>query len=281
MDGLWTTASNSRIYSPIGKYRLDHAFLAVELLGYLVDHKYVNYLASNLGIQVRKVKTVAIFDIVSVFWNIWLVAQDAAKVRAIAYFQGRWRKRFQQIMGPWNNGNVQAVNDTDPFTQEQLIAINQAAPNSVFSYRDLKNNIYAFSAEALYRNIFDYGSVTNPLTRDEIPLLDRLRLQEGYLKFCHPRNSQLLATGARSMTLRSRSNPTTMQSQSHSQMHLRAPYVQVVDRNDQNSNDQNSRNPSIAFTEVSSVLESRFNIYCQPQWLLALNEVDIMGIFAR
>jgi len=227
--------------SSLGKYRLDKAFLAVELIGFVADHSHVNMLGDSLGINIRKIKTAAIFDIVSLFWNIWLIGQDVKKTHALSVVQRRWRERQTALMGPWPN--VASVNDTDSFTQEKLQNIyNRADKLSVFSYRDTNGNVYGFCGRSLGEYVFKYNNTYNPFTREGIPAADIKRLHKLWLTYANPSEQALPI---------------------------------------QNYGRPQLQNPSIAFTEVVSVLESRFNIYCQPQWLLSLNEFDIMGIFAR
>jgi len=258
LSNLWTRAATNGTPSlslSLGKYRLDKAFLAVELIGYVADHKYVNTLGERLGIQIRKVKTSGIFDIVSTFWNIWLLSQDAKKVTALSYIQRVWRLEKAALMGPWPK--VAAVNDTDSFTMEKLQNIYNISDRlSVFSYSDSKGNVYAFCGRSLYEHIFIYKNAFNPFTRENIPSVDIKRLHELWCACHKPSNIIGHAIGHAF-----RSTPRYVVAQTTATQHF--------------------TNPSIAFTEVVSVLESRFNIYCQPQWLLSLNEIDIMGIFSR
>jgi hypothetical protein len=247
LRNLWTYNGGIQVTDAtksIGKYRLDKAFLAVELITYLTDHQNIKVIAARLRIQTRKIKHAAIFDVVSLFWKVWLIECEPKKVAAIAAFQQRWRIRKQvriaQLLRPFPSSSP-AINDADPFTLDPLVEI----PSSdLFCLKDTCGKKYAFSAHSLHQHIFKYDKGQNPFTREPIAMQDIQRLHDWHALTNH--------------------DPLAPESTG---LGVGAP-VQML-------------HPRLAFTEVTSILESRFNIYCQPDWLLDLSDTDISGIFTQ
>jgi hypothetical protein len=166
VSALWT-------YTAAGRKSLDNAFMAIEILTHLCDHRHIGDFAIALEIPVRKQKMAAAFDIISLFWNVWHIGCDTRKIAAIQTLQKRWRlRRSVTLCGP------DPANDIDPFTLEPLDTF---AKNAVFSFweRSQTNSwrAYGFSGIDLHQYIFYHGNDTNPLTRNKIEKKTIHRLQ--------------------------------------------------------------------------------------------------------
>lgn len=224
--------------------RLDVAFIGIEILTYIYDHKDIASIAKQLRIPVRKHKMTAAFDIVYVMWTVWNLQNKAAFVEALSTAQKRWRaRRIQKInehRGPWPD--TVAINDTDPFTMESLSDyISTTSRDAIFSFWE-NGKVYAFLGVEFYKYVFVHCYNTNPLTRLDIEETTKERLYEWWL--------------ARRAT----------QTQNG--------HIAPIDPNQ-------NQTPSTILTDVSSHLETGHNICIQPGWLLQLSEMDIMGVFSR
>lgn len=96
------------------------------------------------------------------------------RLTAIVALQKRWKQhmltRTDTLRGPWPT--APAVNDTDPFTLEDL---NDLPKQEVFSYRDEDGRVFAFHAPELECAIRQ-GQHVNPYTQKPIPKHEIQRL---------------------------------------------------------------------------------------------------------
>lgn len=160
LDSLWTNKKSK-------KEDLGDAFTAIEVINHLCDHQNIINIGEDLRIPLRKQKMAAIFDIVTIMWDVWHVGQNPKVVAAISFLKRRWRMRsVAELQGPYPS--ILATNDVDPFTLE---ALDDLPPESVFSYWEnvgLKWRVYAFSGKEFYDYVYIHGNNTNPLTRNPI-----------------------------------------------------------------------------------------------------------------
>jgi hypothetical protein len=160
LDSLWTSKKSE-------KEDLGDAFTAIEIINHLCDHQNIINIGEDLRISLRKQKMAAIFDIVTIMWDVWHVGRKPKVVEAISLLKRRWRMRsVAELQGPYPS--ILATNDVDPFTLE---ALDDLPPDSVFSYWEnvgLKWRVYAFSGKEFYDYVYTHGHNTNPLTRNPI-----------------------------------------------------------------------------------------------------------------
>jgi hypothetical protein len=163
MSNLWSSYNDISI----SIRRLDIAFDAVELLSYLLDHPAITIIGKLLSIPLRPHKAVAAFDIVYIMWNVWHLGRRERFVYSLVVAQRRWRENRQRVLaryrGPWPG--QPAINDTDPFTMEDVANL---AQDTVFSFRGSREEIYAFSGAEFLTYVYYHGNRTNPLTREPL-----------------------------------------------------------------------------------------------------------------
>jgi hypothetical protein len=212
------------------------AFVGVEILSYLLDHKAIATIGKGLCIPLRPYKSAAAFDIVYIMWNVWHMGRRDRFLSALILVQRKWRARKErvlaQLQGPWPA--LPAINETDPFTMENLVDLPRRSIFSFVENRDGRNDIYAFSGPDFFTYVYYHGNTINPLTRSAIDyeIINRLYTWATMHNCCR-RTDQVAAT------------PTTV------------------------------------ITYAVSELERLHNICIQPDWLLQLDEMHIMGIFSQ
>ena len=229
-DNLWKT------YGNISDRRFDVAFVGVEIVSYLLDHRAIEAIGKRLRIPLRPYKSAAAFDIVYIMWNIWHLGRRDRFMTALVLAQRKWRARKQQILarlqGPWPA--VPAINNTDPFTMDSLTDLPLRNVFSFVERHDGRNDIYAFSGLEFFTYVYFHGNTTNPLTRAAID---------------HDTINRLYTWA----TMNNCSRPPE-------------PVVET---------------PTTVITYAVSELERLHNICIQPDWLLQLDEMQIMGIFSQ
>jgi hypothetical protein len=158
------------------------AFIGVDILSYLLDHKAVVEIGSTLQIPLRGHKTAALFDIVNIMWNVWHLGRRKKFTRSLVVAQRMWRTKkhlaLQRCSGPWPE--KAAINDTDPFTMEPVANLPRT---SIFSFQEI-DNVYAFSGMEFFTYVYEHHCITNPLTRRllDTDVLDRLYTWSKHIK---------------------------------------------------------------------------------------------------
>ena len=170
LDNLWTAKKSTTT-------SLADAFLGVDIITFLLNHPDINKIGEAVGIDVRRQKMGAAFDIVSFFWNIWSMGQNQRHLAAVRALQRAWRRhKAQPLQGVWPN--VAAKNDACPFTLEPITKLPR---NSVFSFFERGAgswNLYAFCGKSLYDYSYVHKQYTNPLTRAELGYATIRRLRD-------------------------------------------------------------------------------------------------------
>jgi hypothetical protein len=144
LDNLWKSPS------------IDNAFLAVEILTYLLDHPAITRMAAALHIDPPKQKMSAALDIVAAMWKVWTVSQNPRALAAIALVQKKWRA----------SRTADVINSDDPFTLE---AIADLPRDRAFRFSE-HGRIYVFDGPSFYKHVHIHKNHSNPLTREPLAL---------------------------------------------------------------------------------------------------------------
>lgn len=151
---------------------LDHGFTSEEIakaLSYIYDSASICVLAHDLQVP-GKTKGERVMNIVHTFEKLHTFSKHKRAIHKLRELQLLWKSKRKYDAGPWPQ--EEAINDTDIFTLEELTTLPQG---TVFSYKDNKGDIYAFSAPDLFYEIQQNGP-KNPYNRAEIPRKDVDRL---------------------------------------------------------------------------------------------------------
>lgn len=120
-------------------------------------------------------KTEIVHRLVSHIQKLYDIHTHPRRSKAIVALQQRWKRsmhtRTDTLRGPWPD--TPAVNDTDPFSLEQLTEL---PAHEIFSYKDEDGRVFAFHAPELECAIRQ-GQITNPYTQKPIPAPELQRLQ--------------------------------------------------------------------------------------------------------
>lgn len=146
----------------------------VSRLKYVYTRETLFKYAKQIGLPCKSTTKIQSLADLIVDRHRWLadLASCDRRLQAIRRLQARVRSKRLQLNGPYPT--VAAVNDSDPFTLEELVHCETA---DVFSYADSKGNVYAFLANEMQRFVEKTGA-WNPYTREAIDAVDILRLRK-------------------------------------------------------------------------------------------------------
>ena len=239
---------------------LHAAFLAVEIMTYLMDFPEISKLGSDLHIATRGNKMSAAFDIVQVMWSVFHVGRVPRLVRSIKALQAKWMiyktKKAQGIQGSGSGSDMSAANKIDPFTMEH---VKYLPDYSLFGYSH-DGHSFVFSGAHLYKHVYIHAYDYNPFTRQQIPYGVICRLQTWYMayyRFCLVR-------------------------QSNNRLSMEQTNGDGDGDGDGDGGAVGMRawtSLGVAFTDVATRLSEFHHITLQPQWMSQLSDFQINGIF--
>lgn len=165
---IWSKSTDSDVSA------VESSFRGIEILSYILNHKSIDSLAAQLGIQYeRGQKQAAVMEIVLLMRKLWRIHTTPRFVKAISFLQRKVKRAILPDMGPYPN--EPAINKEDVFTFEPL---NMIDPKKIFSFRDDRGQVFAFHAGELTKHVFVFRNAFNPLTREPLALSDLIRLRK-------------------------------------------------------------------------------------------------------
>lgn len=158
---------------------LSSAFLAVEIIVYLLDVHEIMQIGRTLHIPLRGNKMAAAFDIVYLMWHVFHIGRIEKHLKSIKIIQRKWLiHRVMKLQGV--HTHIPPTNKIDPFTIEPVKYLPRHAQ---FGYSDAEGHHFVFSGEHLYTHIFVHAYDDNPLTRVKVPASVIARLQKWYIAY--------------------------------------------------------------------------------------------------